>query len=250
MFFSNNIASIDHCFFSRLGGNSSGIYSSLNCGIGSNDKQFNINKNLDFVARYFSLPKSNLVTMHQTHSNKSKIIKKNSVLKSVLCDGIVTKEKNLLLSVLTADCAPVLLVDDKSYVIGACHAGWRGAIGGIIQNTIKNMLKLGGNIKNIKCAIGPCINQKSYEVGKEFYAHFLSIDKNNSKFFLKNNKQILFSLSDYIWEVLNNTGILNIEKIDIDTYSETSLCFSHRKNSKNNLLDYGRLISTIVIKDT
>lgn len=250
MIFANNLKTIDHCFFSRLGGNSKGIYKSLNCGKGSNDSSKNINKNLENIARYYELPKDNIITLHQTHSNQSIIIKNKRSKKKYVYDGIVTNKKNLVLSILTADCAPILFYDSKKIVIGACHAGWKGALHGVVENTLKDMTYLGSKIENIKCAIGPCIGKKSYYIRKDLYQNFTSKNKENAKFFTKlSSEYYLFSLKDFIINKLEMLKIADICAINIDTFTEETLCFSNRRSILKKENDYGRMISTIVIKD-
>ena len=250
MFFANNLRSIDHCFFSRLGGNSKGLYKSLNCGKGSYDSYENINKNLKNIARYYDLSKENIITLHQTHSNRSIILKDNPTKKKHLYDGIVTNKKNLILSILTADCAPILFYDSKNIVVGACHAGWKGALSGIIENTLKNMIFLGSKTDNIQCAIGPCIGQKSYYVRKDFYKMFTLKNKKNAQFFVQvSSDHYLFSLKDFIINKLKLLKITDICAINIDTFAEEALCYSNRRSVLKKENDYGRMISTIVIKD-
>ena len=250
MFFANNLRSIDHCFFSRLGGNSKGLYKSLNCGKGSYDSYENINKNLKNIARYYDLSKENIITLHQTHSNRSIILKDNPTKKKHLYDGIVTNKQNLILSILTADCAPILFYDSKNIVVGACHAGWKGALSGIIENTLKNMIFLGSKTDNIQCAIGPCIGQKSYYVRKDFYKMFTLKNKKNAQFFVQvSSDHYLFSLKDFIINKLKLLKITDICAINIDTFAEETLCYSNRRSVLKKENDYGRMISTIVIKD-
>ena len=250
MFFANNLRSIDHCFFSRLGGNSKGLYKSLNCGKGSYDSYENINKNLKNIARYYDLSKENIITLHQTHSNRSIILKDNPIKKKHLYDGIVTNKKNLILSILTADCAPILFYDSKNIVVGACHAGWKGALSGIIENTLKNMIFLGSKTDNIQCAIGPCIGQKSYYVRKDFYKMFTLKNKKNAQFFVQvSSDHYLFSLKDFIINKLKLLKITDICAINIDTFAEETLCYSNRRSVLKKENDYGRMISTIVIKE-
>ena len=136
MFFTKNLSNIDHCFFSRLGGVSEGRYKSLNCGKGSKDENGAIEENLLAISRYYGLKKSDVITMHQTHSSNAIVLDSSNKSEILKCDGIVTKENNKILSVLTADCAPLLFYEVKNEIIGACHAGWKGALNGIIQNTI------------------------------------------------------------------------------------------------------------------
>ena len=250
MFFADNLITINHCFFSRLGGNSKGLYKSLNCGKGSYDSSKNINKNIENIAGYYELPKDNIITLHQTHSNKSIILKNNPNKKQYLYDGIVTNKKNLILSILTADCAPILFYDSKNIVIGACHAGWKGALSGIIENTLENMISLGSRTNDIKCAIGPCIGENSYYVRKDFYKIFTSKNKKNAQFFIQvSSDSYLFSLKDFIINKLKLLKITDICSINIDTFAEETLCFSNRRSILKKENDYGRMISTIVIKD-
>ena len=250
MFFADNLRTIDHCFFSRLGGNSKGLYKSLNCGKGSNDSSKNINENIGNIARYYELPRGNIITLHQTHSNHSIILKDNPSKEKYLYDGIVTNKKNLILSILTADCAPILFYDSKKIIIGACHAGWKGAISGIIENTLKNMTSLGSKTEDIKCAIGPCIGQKSYYVRKDFHKIFTSKNKKNGQFFIQaSSDHYLFSLKDFIINKLKLLKISDICAINIDTFAEETLCYSNRRSVLKKENDYGRMISTIVIKD-
>ena len=250
MFFAKNLHTVDHCFFSRLGGNSKGLYKSLNCGKGSYDSLKNINMNLENIARYHELPKSSIITLHQTHSNQSILLKNKPSKKKYLYDGVVTNKKNLILSILTADCAAILFYDPKKLIIGACHAGWKGAFSGIIENTIKNMAALGSKAEDIKCAIGPCIGEKSYYVKKDFYKIFTLKNKKNVQFFTQVlPDSYLFSLKDFIIYKLKLLKISDICTINLDTFSEETLCFSNRRSIIKKENDYGRMISTIVIKD-
>jgi len=233
-----------------LGGNSKGLYKSLNCGKGSYDSLKNINMNLENIARYHELPKSSIITLHQTHSNQSILLKNKPSKKKYLYDGVVTKKKNLILSILTADCAAILFYDPKKLIIGACHAGWKGAFSGIIENTLKNMAALGSKAEDIKCAIGPCIGEKSYYVKKDFYKIFTLKNKKNVQFFTQvSPDSYLFSLKDFIIYKLKLLKISDICTINLDTFSEETLCFSNRRSIIKKENDYGRMISTIVIKD-
>ena len=177
MYFSKKLKrfkNINHCFFSKNGGFSKGIYKSLNCGQGSSDSKSNINKNLNFVSKKVKIDKKKLALMYQTHSKKVITINnKNRNLKKFKSDALVTKIKGIALGVVTADCVPIIVCDIKSQIIGCIHAGWKGAFSGIIENTIKKIKKL--NSKNkIYAAVGPCIGNKSYEVDLKFYKKFVS----------------------------------------------------------------------------
>ena len=167
MFYSSNLKKINqirHCFFSRKNGNSLGIYKSLNCGIGSKDKKQIVEKNLCVVAKKLDVKREKLVLMNQTHSNRVLILNNENEKLRVNADAILTEKVDLALGVLTADCAPILIYEIKKEIIGCIHAGWKGAIGGIIENTIDKVIKMGGNPNSIVAAVGPCISQKSYNV--------------------------------------------------------------------------------------
>jgi len=171
MYYSKKIKkfkNINHCFFSRKNGFSQGIYKSLNCGQGSKDNRKNIDKNLNFVSKKIQINKKNLFLMYQTHSNKVIIINnKNKNLKKFKSDAIITKIKGIGLGVVTADCVPIILYYRQNHIIGCIHAGWKGALSGIVENTIKSFKRLNMNNK-IYAVIGPCIGSKSYEVDMAF----------------------------------------------------------------------------------
>ena len=188
MYFSKKLkkfSTINHCFFSNKNGVSKGIYSSLNCGMGSLDKLDNIKKNLNIVCKFIGCEKKKLITLNQRHTNKVIYLSNRTKIKSGLkADGIITKERRLAISILTADCIPILFYDPVEKIIGCTHAGWKGALSGIVQNTIYKFMKLGSNKKNIICSVGPCIAKKNYEVGSEFYNKFIKKNKKNKFFFL------------------------------------------------------------------
>ena len=157
MFYSDNLKknnNIKHCFFSRKNGTSSGIYKSLNCGIGSNDQKVNVEKNLEIVSKKFNIEKKQLTLMHQTHSNKAEIVNDKSP-ERIYSDAILTKNSSLALCVLTADCAPILIYEKREKIIGCIHAGWKGAFTGIIENTIEKLKELNGKPKELVVSIGP-----------------------------------------------------------------------------------------------
>ena len=249
MFYSNNfknLEEIQHCFFSRKNGNSKGIYESLNCGIGSKDDSKNVDKNLEIIAKNFKIQRSNLILMNQTHSNNVKIIKKESGNIKVNADAIVTTKDNLALGVLTADCAPILFFETKKKIIGCIHAGWKGAINGIIENTIEKIKELGGEINKVRVCIGPCIDKKNYEVKKDFYQNFKQKSENSDIFFSKGrNDSFYFDLRGFITKKFNNNGILQVDNINIDSFSSPEEYFSHRRAKKLGENDYGRCISVI-----
>ena len=237
---------ISHSFFNSKGGYSTGIYKSLNCGFGSNDKKINVRKNLKIVSKKIGCKISNLAFLNQIHSNKFYFIKKKTK-KKLKGDGLITNKRGLAIAILTADCAPILFYDNKKKIIGAAHAGWRGAYKKIIVKITKYLLKKGSNLNNLYFAIGPSIAQKNYEIGKEFKKKFIKQGANNKKYFKNIKNKIFFSLCDYIKGQLEDLGIKNIEIIKKDTYNRKNNFFSSRRSKKNNN-DYGRNISIIMIK--
>ncbi len=238
---------INHCFFSKNGGFSEGIYRSLNCGRGSKDNKKNIKKNLSLVAKKMKINQKRLLLMHQTHSNKVIIInEKNKNTNKFRCDAFLTKLKGFALGVVTADCVPILLFDLKNKMIGCVHAGWKGASSGIIENTIKKFKKLGSNNK-IYAGVGPCIGRKSYEVDLKFYKKFIKKSKNNALYFSNKNKdKKLFNLRKYVNNKLVKLNV-NVNHINFDTFKEKSKFFSYRRSKKLGENDYGRCISVITL---
>jgi YfiH family protein len=250
MFFSRKLKkfkNINHCFFSRKGGYSKGIYQSLNCGQGSNDNKGNITKNLALVSKKMKVEKKKLALMYQTHSNKVIIInKKNRYSVKFKSDAIITNIKGLALGVVTADCVPIILFDVKNNIIGCVHAGWKGAFSGVIENTIKKFKKLGSKNK-IYAAIGPCIGNKSYEIDLDFYKKFIAKTKNNRIYFVnKNDKKKLFNLRGYINDKLIKLNV-KVDHIRKDTFNEKGSFFSYRRSQKLGQSDYGRCISVIAL---
>ena len=247
MFYSKNlkkIKKINHCFFSRKNGYSKGIYSSLNCGKGSRDRKEKINQNLKFVAKKMKVKKNNLILMHQTHSNKVIEIKRNNRERKIRADAMITRMKGVALSVVTADCVPIILYDAKSDIIGCIHAGWKGAYLDIIENTILKIKKISSK-NEIYASVGPCIGKKSYEVDLMFYKKFLNKSYKNKKYFSKkNNFRKLFNLRKFVADKLLKFKV-KVDHINKDTFAEKSNFFSYRRSSKLDQKDYGRCISTV-----
>ena len=236
---------INHCFFSRKGGFSKGIYQGLNCGKGSKDNKKNVNRNLSLVSKKMKIHKKKLCLMYQTHSNKVIIInKKNKNSKKFNSDAMITKMKGLGLGVVTADCVPIILYDVKNKIIGCVHAGWKGASSGIIENTVKKFKKF--NSKNkIFASIGPCIGKKSYEVDVDFYEKFILKSKKNTVYFSnKNNNKKLFNLRKYVNDKLLKLKV-KVDHVNHDTFKEKGRFFSYRRSQKLQEKDYGRCISVI-----
>ena len=236
----SKLENIKHGFFTRNGGVSNGIYKSLNCGIYSNDKKDNIFKNRALACKGLS-EQAQLIEIHQTHSNKVHVFNNHNTVPEA--DAIVTDQKNIALSIVTADCAPVLFADNKNSIIGAAHAGWKGAYSGILENTIAEMCKLGASKENIVAAIGPCIAQKSYEVGPEFFKKF-----RDKQYFteISNAGFYQFNLETYVSDKLLEAGVKNIDFLNKDTYPPNNGFFSYRRKTHLNEDDYGRQISIII----
>jgi len=253
MYFSKKLNEFDnlkHCFFSKKGGVSKKVYSSLNCGLGSNDKKENILKNLSIVSQKIGFNKDNLFSMNQTHSNKVVVIdESNKNIKTINADALVTKIKNITISVLTADCVPILIYEKINHIVACVHAGWRGAINGIVENTFNQIINMNKN-NNIYVAIGPCIGLENYEVSKEFYDEFIQENRINNIFFLPNKKdKFLFDLRKYINFKIAKFDVKYVENIDLDTCAEDGKFFSFRRSRKLGEKDYGRCISTIGLMD-
>ena len=244
----SKLKGISHGFFNNKGGCSKGIYRSLNCGPGSNDDKKKINKNLEIVKNKINKNSKNIFLLNQVHSNKFVFIDKYSKYqKKERADAIITDIPKLPIAILTADCAPILIYDKKKKMIGAIHAGWKGAYKGIISKVINFMIKKGCEKKNMLAVIGPCIAQKSYNVREDFRTKFLKKDKRNKVFFKKRKNLICFDLPKYIKSQLKLMKITNLDTINIDTFPKKNNFFSARRSLHLNHDDYGRNISLIMI---
>jgi len=239
---------ISHGFFGRVGGVSKNHYESLNTGLGSNDKSANVLKNRQIVSSSLSKKAIKLISLNQIHSAKVVTASQEKTYQNFSADGIVTKTPNLAISIMSADCGPILFSDNDASIIGCCHAGWRGALSGVITNTIIAMEKLGADKKNINAVLGPCIGIDNYEVGIEFYNTFIEENKSNCIFFSKQESgEIYFNLKTYILKKLNSENLNRIDLIPDCTYELSDLYFSYRYNTHNGIRDYGRNISTIML---
>ena len=240
---------ISHGFFNRNGGKSTGIYSSLNCGPGSNDNIKKIQENLKIVKDKISKKSKNIFLLNQVHSNKFVFIDRNFKFgkKKVKADAVITNQAKIPIAVLTADCVPILLYDNKRNMIAAIHAGWKGAFKGIIQKVVNFMLNKGCNKKYITAAIGPSIKQNSYNVRGDFKEKFIKKDKENKKFFKNKKNVIYFDLPNFVRSQLESNEITNIDMINIDTFDKKNNFFSARRSLVSKHDDYGRNISIIMI---
>lgn len=245
---------LSHGFFGRQGGHSEGIFASLNCGLGSGDDPNLVTKNREEAARRLGATPTNLVTGYQIHSADCLAIDGSAVQRErQKADGFATKTPNVLLGILTADCAPVLFADPINHVVGAAHAGWRGAWTGIVESVISAMERLGAERNNICAAIGPCIAQASYEVGPEFVSRFTENESEHAIFFRPATRtdHALFDLPGFVAKKLEESGVAEIDRCDrqADTYGDPDRFFSYRRCCHKNEEDYGRHLSAIMIVD-
>ena len=244
---------IYHGFFGRQGGVSSGLYESLNCGEGSKDAPQDVQANRALVAAKAGLGEGKVLSLYQIHSNKCIYVTepwdKDTRPEA---DAMVTDLPDLGLGILTADCAPVLFHGRKENgapVIGAAHSGWKGALGGVMEKTIKAMTELGADKHSIHACVGPCIGPKSYEVSTDFKAPFMEQAEENNQFFssVEKDGHLMFDLPNYCLSRLKKTGIKNTYCLHMDTYSAETKFFSFRRTTHKNESDYGRQISLIAI---
>ena len=238
---------VNHGFFNKRNGFSKGLYKSLNCGKGSKDHSKNVKKNIDYVRKKIQSKKNNINLLYQIHSSKFVIIKKPTK-KRIVGDALITNIKNLPIGVLTADCLPILILDNKKKIIAAVHAGWKGAYKNIVIKVLKKLVDLGSKKKDIITVIGPGISQKSYEVGIEFKERFIKKSKKSSICFKTKRNKIYFDLAKFIHNQLISFGILKIDVIRKDTFDKKNNFFSARRSLKKNESDYGRNISVIMLK--
>ncbi len=241
---------ISHGFFTRGGGHSTGIFASLNCGLGSGDDPELVKMNRDLVARALRVGDGHVVTAHQVHS--ADVVEVSSVWPlegRPKVDGLVSNTKGIALGILTADCGPVLFADETAQVIGCCHAGWKGALTGVTDTTIKAMEKLGARRDNIIAVLGPTISQVAYEVGPEFPKPFLDQSQAHAGFFKPSTKEghYMFDLPAYLRQRMKGLGLKEVHDLALCTYSDEARFYSYRRATHRGETDYGRLISAIAL---
>ena len=244
------VPGLRHAFFSREGGASEGFYASLNGGIGSNDDPVKVTENRRRMAERMGVTPERFLTLFQVHSADVVVASAPwNTSSRPRADALVTRTEGLVIGVTAADCGPILLVDPNARVIGAAHAGWKGALTGIIESTVEAMEKLGGERAAIIAAIGPLIRQPSYEVGNEFVERFVDADAENALFFLPAAREghAMFDLAGFIRMRLENAGVLFIDDTGIDTYSDTRF-FSYRRSVHRKEPDYGRHVHAIMLE--
>lgn len=245
------LSGISHSFFTRQGGVSKGIYHGLNAGLGSNDRRADVEENRRRMAHSLRVAENRLASPYQVHSPDVIITEQAWHDERPKADGIVTNQRGLALGIVTADCGPVLFADAEAGVIGACHAGWKGALTGVLENTVASMVELGAQASNITAILGPTISQANYQVGPDFPAPFIAQKASNSKYFSTSDKanHFQFDLTDYIVDRLAATGV-NSGAVYRCTYGEEDNFFSYRRTTHRSEADYGRQLSAIVLNDT
>jgi len=245
-----SLGGIRHAFFTRAGGVSEGMHASLNGGIGSRDKPEHVAENRARMAAVLEVAPMRLLTAYQIHSPHAVIAEKPWSLETrPRADAIVTRTAGLAIGVTTADCAPILLADPVARVIGAAHAGWRGALAGIAEAALATMEQLGAKRTQIRAALGPMIRQDNYEVGPDLIARFAAEDAGSERFFRPAPRadHALFDLAGYIAARLRRAGVQQIEDLALCTYAEPTRFFSYRRATHRGEADYGRHVSAIVL---
>ena len=240
---------VRHGFFTRVGGVSGGVYNSLNCGPGSGDDLDSVWTNRERVAEALGI--AQLATTSQIHSARAVMLTEPWEHENRPdADAIVTATRGVGIGVLTADCTPILFASRKDKIVGSAHAGWKGALGGVLEATTEAMKNLGAKTADISAAIGPCIGPLSYEVSDDFINPFLEHDKSSDRFFRKAEKpgHLMFDLPGYVSSRLKAAGIETIHDTKQDTLPNEAAWFSYRRTTQRKEKDYGRQISVIAIK--
>jgi len=243
------IPGLRHAFFTRDGGVSDGFYGSLNGGLGSDDDPANVTENRRRMAEQMGVSPSYFLSVHQTHSPDAVVASGPwQGAARPRADAIVTRAEGLAIGITAADCGPILFVDPNARVIGAAHAGWKGALTGIVESTIDAMEELGAERSGIVAAIGPLIRQHSYEVGGEFIERFIEADAGNAIHFIPSAREghAMFDLAGFIRMRLESAGVLMIDDIGVDTYSDERF-YSYRRSVHRKEPDYGRHVHAIAL---
>ena len=241
---------IAHAFFTRSGGVSEGVYDSLNGGVGSRDAPEAVAENRARMAAALGVPPDRLAVPYQVHSPDAIVITAPWASDArPRCDGVVTATPGLALGVTGADCGMILFADPEARVVGAAHAGWKGALNGVIEATVAAMERLGAKREAVTAALGPCIAQESYEVGPEFVAAFARAGEATERFFVPSSRpsHAMFDLKAYIAERAARARVGRFEDLRLDTYADEARFFSYRRTTHRREADYGRLVSAIAL---
>ncbi|HYF22455.1 MAG TPA: peptidoglycan editing factor PgeF [Caulobacteraceae bacterium] len=240
---------VRHAFFTRRGGVSTGLYDSLNLGLGSKDDPEAVRENRRRAAAAFDQPAERLLTCYQIHSVIVRVAEAPWEQPRRQGDGVVTATPGLVCGALSADCAPVLLADPEARIVGAAHAGWKGALDGVVESAVSVMVAQGARRDRIRAAVGPCIGPDSYEVGPEFLERFKHHDPDSERFFrpAATADRRLFDLPGFVLRRLEQAGIAGAEWIGRDTCAEEAEFFSNRRAFKRGEGDYGRLLSAVAL---
>ena len=247
----NDLAAVRHGFFCRTGGVSGGLFTSLNCGYGSGDDPAKVTENRRRAMAMLDLEGTRLVTAYQVHSPDVVEVRGLWAREDApKADAMVTRQRGLALGILTADCVPVLFAEAEAGVVGAAHAGWKGALTGVVEATVSAMTALGADRKRIVAGIGPAISQRSYEVGPDFPAPFLEQDARNADFFCPAQRvgHFLFDLKGYVARRVAGLGVSAIQTLPCDTCAEDERFFSYRRACHRKEADYGRGLSAIYLE--
>ena len=252
------VPGVGHGFFTRAGGMSTGLYRGLNCGLGSKDDPAAILENRARVARALGATDERVLTLYQVHSAAAHVIHEHIPREHLpQADGMATNKPGLVIGVLAADCCPVLFADPEAGVVGAAHAGWRGAVSGVLKATVAAMEGLGARRERIVAALGPCINPHNYEVGPDFIAQLLAHDPDNAAYLATANRDDIgcvepgktrFDLPSYVAARLTKLRIASVERQAPCTYADESNFYSYRRATHRDEPDYGRQISAIVLR--
>jgi len=245
----STLTGVRHAFFTREGGVSGGLYASFNVGQGSKDAAADVAENRRRAAAWFAAEPSALHTCYQIHSATVLVAEHAWGKERPEGDGVVTTKPGLICGALSADCAPVLLADPKARVVAAVHAGWKGALGGVVQSAVDAMVSEGAERESIVAAVGPCIGPQSYEVGEDFLGAFLAKASANEQFFRPGAQpdKRRFNLPAFVLSCIAEAGVMQSEWIGHDTCEEEALFFSNRRAFKRGEGDYGRLLSAIAL---
>lgn len=242
-------SNIRHAFFTRQGGVSEGLYASLNGGLGSGDDPERVRENRRRMTAQLSLPPENLVSLYQIHSAEALVVEA-PLKERPRADAMATRVPGLALGILTADCGPILFADPVNRVVGAAHAGWKGALTGVIEATLSAMEGLGAERSGIVAVLGPTIGRDAYEVGPEFRERFEAADPDNARYFAgspERDSHSLFDLPAYIVARLERAGIGEVANLGLCTYADPDRFFSYRRTTHRAEADYGRLVSAIAV---